>query len=118
MLLDEASIQRELKDIEDKNLEANKMMQSIFENFKIEEIIRSKEAEYGFAFLDTLLETYDMRLKNLYGIARCNIKICRGNIPIIKNKLYHIRNHWEIHHGPKNKIYNEVKNDRAILNIL
>ena len=34
------------------------------------------------------------------------------------NKLYCIRSHWEIHHGPKSMMYNDIKQKYRSLNNL
>ncbi|XP_018346909.1 PREDICTED: uncharacterized protein LOC108751303, partial [Trachymyrmex septentrionalis] len=72
--------------------EMNKKKQKIDQDLVMEEYLNTIEMGAVSEELNTLLQRYTM--------------------------IYRIRNHWEIHHGPKNKIYNEVKNDKTIQTIL
>ncbi|KYQ54685.1 hypothetical protein ALC60_06434 [Trachymyrmex zeteki] len=117
ILLDKASIQRELKDMEEKSLEANKKKQSIHEEVEMESALKRIEMEVDSEELDTLLQRYNMKLtKN--SIIRCCVKKCRSQITLDTNKLYHIRNHWETFHGPKNNIYKELRKYKIIRMLL
>ena len=66
--------------------------------------------------LNTLLQQYKMKYKNerLY----CDLKPCYYRYKYNANKLHYIQNHWEIHHGTKNMIYNEIKHYYKCINIL
>ncbi|KYQ53612.1 hypothetical protein ALC60_01065 [Trachymyrmex zeteki] len=117
ILLDEASIQRELKDMEEKSLEANKRKQSIHEEVEMEKTLKIIETEADSTEIDELLQRYNMKLiKN--SIIRCCVYKCNTQITLDKNKLYHIRNHWETFHGSKNYIYENLKKQHLITVLL
>ena len=117
ILLDEASIRFVLKEEEKLDLEVNKMMQSINEEVAINEIVRDIEAEVASKDLNTLLQRYAMVLNEKDSTVHCQVKNCKS-FKFDKDKIYLIRNHWETHHGPKNMIYDQVRNDQFILKIL
>ncbi|KYN40910.1 hypothetical protein ALC56_04678 [Trachymyrmex septentrionalis] len=115
---EEASIQIELEEEEKMHLEVDKNKQSIDEAVGMEEILRSIDvASEG---LNMLLQRYNSVIINdgkKSPIVKCEINECGHRTTLVNDKLYRIKNHWEIHHGPKNKIYNEVKNDQTMQQI-
>ena len=117
-VLDEASIQIELEEEEKMQQEMNKKKQKIDQDLVMEEYLNTIEMGAVSEELNTLLQRYTMVLNQKDSKVHCKIKNCQSSFKLIKNKIYRIRNHWEIHHGPKNKIYNEVKNDKTIQAIL
>ena len=115
---EEASIQIELEEEEKMHLEVDENKQSIDEAVGMEEILRS----IGVASedLNMLLQRYNSVIINdgkKSPMVKCEINECGHRTTLVNDKLYRIRNHWEIHHGPKNKIYNEVKNDQTMQQI-
>ncbi|XP_011069037.1 PREDICTED: uncharacterized protein LOC105154924 [Acromyrmex echinatior] len=116
--LDEASIQSELEKEEKMQLEINKAKQNVDKEVKMKEIERKTKTEAASEDLNTLLQQYNMKITKCIKIGKyklhCNID-SNHRYTYDANKLYCIRNHWEIHHGPKNMIYNEIKNDGNVI---
>ena len=116
--LDEASIQSELEEEENMQLDINEAMQNIDREVKMKETERKTKMETAFEDLNPLLQRYNMKCvaRGKYKL-HCNID-ANHRYACDANKLYCIRNHWEIHHGPKNMIYNEIKHYYKCINIL
>jgi len=98
ILLDEASIQFDLKKEEKVSLEVNKMMQSIDEEVAIKETLSKIEAVIVSKDLNTLLQRYAMVLNQKDSKVHCQEKNCKSNKKVFKfykDKIYLIRNHWE-----------------------
>ncbi|XP_011063422.1 PREDICTED: uncharacterized protein LOC105151422 [Acromyrmex echinatior] len=103
--VDEAFIQSELEKEENMQLEMNKKKQDIDKEVSMEETLSIIETED----LNTLLQRYRMKLNEEKKELCCEINGAH-QFTYDDNKLYCIRNHWEIYHGPKNMIYDEIKN--------
>ena len=80
----------------------------------MEKTLRSIETED----LKTLLQRYRMILNEETKELFCEIHKNYEH-KYDANKSYCIRNHWEIHHGPKSMMYNDIKPKyRSINNLL
>ncbi|XP_011063423.1 PREDICTED: uncharacterized protein LOC105151423 [Acromyrmex echinatior] len=102
--VDEAFIQSELEKEENMQLEINKKKQDIDKEVSMEKTLRSIETED----LKTLLQRYRMILNEETKELFCEIHKNYEH-KYDANKSYCIRNHWEIYHGPKNMIYDDIK---------